>query len=156
LDQLQSLKFTNNTPGKHFKLFLFDLLVLNGHETAFVPLFLRRQKLDALKSTEAIEILESKVVEGVPDTKWEVSGTNTSPVAMVPFQSFKYEPQKAVIERMFQEAKKKGMEGLVLKNNSGVYLDSFREGWYKLKFLRNEDKDTLDVVVMGFDYSKVW
>ncbi|OGK45141.1 hypothetical protein A2957_03365 [Candidatus Roizmanbacteria bacterium RIFCSPLOWO2_01_FULL_38_11] len=63
---------------------------------------------------------------------------------------------KKVIEKMFEEAVSRGLEGIMIKKLDGRYQPGAR-GWNWIKYKRthsNKVTDTFDCLVMGYDYGK--
>jgi DNA ligase-1 len=115
------------------KLFAFELLYIDGKSYLEIPFEERRKKLLAhIKSTGDIfkDILLTAPEEITADEK--------------------------KLELLFDEAISKGLEGIIAKKLSGVYKPGARE-WNWIKFKRSYSSkidDTIDCLVMGFDYGK--
>jgi len=115
------------------KLFAFELLFLNGENLIHTPFSERRKKLAQIikKNNDAVN--------------------NT--VIISPQQTID-DPKK--IELMFDEAITKGLEGILAKKLDGIYQPGAR-GWNWIKFKRSYSskiEDTIDCLVMGYDYGK--
>lgn len=115
------------------KLFVFELLYLEGENYVSQPFTKRRQalasiiKLDKDYSNNSILIAEEKKVSN---------------------------PEE--IETMFDRAISKGLEGIIAKKLNGTYEPGAR-GWNWIKFKRSYSskiEDTIDCLVMGYDYGK--
>ncbi len=115
------------------KLFTFELLYLNGKNYIDIPFIDRRKKLftlikDGAKIADATVFLAAD--ELVDD------------------------PKK--LELMFDDAVTRGLEGIVAKRLDGTYQPGAR-GWNWIKFKRSYSskiEDTIDCLVMGYDYGK--
>ncbi len=115
------------------KLFLFELLYLDGKSFLDVPFVERRKAL--VKSIKPS-------VNLYRDTVFVASDEVT-------------DDQKK-LNLMFEDALSKGLEGIVAKKLSGIYQPGAR-GWNWIKFKRSYSakiKDTIDCLIMGYDYGK--
>lgn len=105
------------------KVFLFDVLYLNGQELLKKPYAERRKILERIiKPNENITLAQGRLVEKVEE-----------------------------LEKLFLEAVSDGCEGLVVKNLSEIYVAGTR-GWRWIKYKRDyksEMADTVDLVVIG-------
>lgn len=115
------------------KLFAFELLYADGVNYVHEPFTKRRKALEAsLKITGDV----------FRDT-----------ILIAP----EHKVDKATqIELLFDDAISKGLEGVVAKKRDGVYQPGAR-GWNWIKFKRSYSAkidDTLDCVVMGYDYGR--
>ena len=160
LDSLQSLKASGNTPGDKFKLFLFDIILRDDEEVAYLPLSIRKESLESLKSSKWIEVIKSKVLKGEPSVIWQASAKphqlpEKRDLKIISFSNFDYSSKTKEITDMFNSAKQRGNEGLVIKDNHGIYTFGGVAGWFKLKCLHEDHVETLDLIVMGGDYSQV-
>lgn len=115
------------------KLFAFELLYANGKNYVDVTFTERRKKLEAIVK-------------------------NTSDVAkdtvIVANDEIVSDPKK--IEIIFDDAITKGLEGIIAKKLDGTYKPGAR-GWNWIKFKRSYSskiEDTIDTLVMGYDYGK--
>jgi len=64
--------------------------------------------------------------------------------------------EESRLEKLFDEAIKKGLEGIIAKKIDGVYKPGVRE-WNWIKYKRSYSakiRDTIDCLVMGYDYGK--
>ncbi|MFA5098759.1 MAG: ATP-dependent DNA ligase [Candidatus Paceibacterota bacterium] len=108
------------------KYFLFDLLYLDGHN--FLGKSLKDRKM-ALKNSFA----KSKMIE---------------------FAEGAITDDLAEIKKRFEDAIKKGNEGIMIKDYSGIYQAGSR-GWLWIKFKKDYQKgtvDTFDLAVVGALY----
>lgn len=115
------------------KLFVFELLYLNGKSYINEPFSKRREKL-------------SKIIKLSRD---EFKG-------LVLIASEKIVSDSKKLEMLFEEAISKGLEGVVAKKLTGIYQPGAR-GWNWIKFKRSYSakiEDTIDCLVMGYDYGK--
>ncbi len=114
------------------KLFVFDMLYLNGKTLLCRPFIERRKALLALTKSTNVH------THTVFITHDEVSD----------------DPKK--IELMFEDALSKGLEGIIAKKLQGIYQPGAR-GWNWIKFKRSYSakiNDTIDCLVMGYDFGK--
>jgi len=115
------------------KLFVFELLYLNGKNNLTVPYRDRRDKME-------------KVIK--------VTGNIRKDVILVsPEQRISDEKK---LEQLFDESISKGLEGIIAKKMNGIYQPGAR-GWNWIKFKRSYSskiEDTIDCVVMGYDFGK--
>ena len=115
------------------KLFAFELLYLNGENYLDVPFVVRRKKLlSVIKTTGDIfkDVLLTAPEEITEDAK--------------------------KLELLFDDAISKGLEGIIAKKLSGIYKPGARE-WNWIKYKRSYSsriEDTIDCLVMGYDYGK--
>lgn len=115
------------------RLFLFELLYLNGESYLRMPYEERRKKLD-------------KIVK-------EGSNLSTGSVVLAPAQTIS---KAKDLDLFFEDALSQNLEGLVAKKRDGIYQPGAR-GWNWIKYKRSYSakiKDTIDCLVMGFDYGK--
>jgi len=115
------------------KLFVFELLVLDGISYIHAPFTTRRG------------ILEQVI------TKQNTAQKNT--IILAPHTIFS---EGSLIETQFDEAVAAGLEGIIAKKLDGVYKPGARE-WSWIKFKRSYSSkihDTVDCVVMGYDVGK--
>lgn len=113
------------------KLFVFDLLYLNGKSYINEPYAERRKQIVALVKNKAEHTL-------------------------VPAESDIFS-EGDKIEHRFEEALSQGLEGIVAKKLDGVYQAGARGyNWIKLKrsYSSSAINDTIDCVVMGYDAGK--
>ena len=108
------------------RLFVFDLLYLDGEDCIPYPLDERRQKLEA-----ALRWTPDDPIQPTPRV---VTG------------------DVATLESYFEEMVQRGLEGLVVKRLDASYQAGQRSfNWVKLKRgYRAELRDTVDVVVVGY------
>ncbi len=108
------------------KLFLFDLLYLNGKSTLDIPTEQRYQMLQKLVPADGV-----------------------SPVAFIEEQRISSAPQ---LEKYFKEIINEGLEGLVVKRPDAKYQPGKRNfNWIKLKRMaEGELEDTIDAVILGY------
>ncbi len=115
------------------KLFVFELLYLNGTSLIETP-FLKRRKelLKVIKKTgdifsETIFLADDKIIN---------------------------KPKE--LDLLFEEAVSKGLEGIVVKKLDGIYQAGAR-GWNWIKYKRSYSsklQDTIDCLVMGYDMGR--
>ncbi len=115
------------------KLFAFELLYLDGKDYINLPYQQRREALETvIKKTKTIESQTILLAEEII-----------------------VEDEKR-IERLFDEAITKGLEGIIAKKLDGVYKPGAR-GWNWIKFKRSYSakiEDSIDCLVMGYDSGK--
>jgi len=115
------------------KLFVFELLYLEGKSYVSEPFSKRRAALLSI-----IDIHSNPVDHGVIPAQEEIID----------------DPKK--LEIMFEDAITKGLEGIVAKKMDGTYQPGAR-GWNWIKLKRSYSSkidDTIDCLVMGYDYGK--
>ncbi len=115
------------------KLFVFELLYLNGDDYTNKPFKERRRALETVIKS-SINVAKSTIFK----TKEIITD----------------DPKKLELE--FEESVADGLEGIVAKKIDGVYQPGAR-GWNWIKFKRSYSsklEDTIDVLVMGYDYGK--
>ncbi|KKQ01569.1 MAG: putative DNA ligase [Candidatus Roizmanbacteria bacterium GW2011_GWA2_36_23] len=115
------------------KLFVFELLNLEGTTYLNVPYIERRRKLE-------------KIIRVTGDIFKDT-------IIVAPEFIAKDEKE---IELEFDDAISKGLEGIIAKKLSGIYQAGAR-GWNWIKFKRSYSakiEDTIDCLIMGFDYGK--
>jgi len=110
------------------KLFIFDLLYLNGESALSLPHEQRRNKLLELfkkYNPEIISVIGEKVIHNTKE-----------------------------LEEYFYENIELGLEGLVVKRPDAIYQPGKRNfNWIKLKReIKGELADTLDCVILGYYY----
>lgn len=115
------------------KLFAFELLFADGKSFIDSPFIERRKKLEqSVKNTgnlveDTIIVADNELIE---------------------------DPKK--IELIFEANITKGLEGIIAKKLDGTYQPGAR-GWNWIKFKRSYSskiEDTIDCLVMGYDYGK--
>ena len=114
------------------RLFVFDLLYLDGKRCIDEPFQERRKRLSQVVRTDS---------------------SGTAPILLAA-DNIVDDPQE--IEQMFDEAIAQGLEGILAKKLDGVYQAGAR-GWNWIKFKRSYSSkidDTIDCLVMGYDYGK--
>lgn len=113
------------------KMFTFDILYLDGKNYIDEPYTVRRAQIDRLigfKKNKTILASESKVLDSAK-----------------------------AIEQTFEESITHGLEGIMAKKLDGVYQAGARGmNWVKFKrsYASSALNDTVDCVVMGYDYGK--
>lgn len=115
------------------KFFAFDVLYLNGKNLLQTPFRARREGL--LKA----------IKEGANVTKDTILVAQGEIVG-----------EEKKIELLFEDSLSKGLEGIVAKRLEGTYQPGARN-WNWIKFKRSYSKkvkDTIDCLVMGYDYGK--
>ncbi len=115
------------------KLFAFELLYADGKNYVSEPFTKRREELVKRIKNTGDRALDTVIV--ADDTVIE-------------------DPHK--LEMMFDDAITKGLEGIVAKKLDGTYQPGAR-GWNWIKFKRSYSSkidDTIDCLVMGYDYGK--
>lgn len=115
------------------KLFVFELLYLEGENYINQPLALRKKALEKIISPD------TKIADGT------IFQAHEERIA---------DPHK--IELMFEDAISRGLEGIIAKKIDGTYKPGAR-GWNWIKFKRSYSSkidDTIDCVVMGYDFGK--
>ena len=115
------------------RLFIFDLLFHNGKSYIDEKFSERRKKLASLITS---------------------SSSNKKNLVLLSEDVLVKDP--AVVEKMFDDAIEKGLEGILAKKVDGVYQAGAR-GWNWIKFKRSYTSkidDTIDCLVMGYDFGK--
>jgi DNA ligase 1 len=110
------------------KLFAFDLLVMNDRNLLFESYVTRRSLLDkVIKEGDIIQIAQGTKVESSQE-----------------------------LERIFQDAVSRGLEGVMAKKLQGIYQAGARDfNWIKYKrSYQSKLDDTVDAVVMGYDFGQ--
>jgi len=115
------------------KFFAFELLYKNGKNYINEPFFKRR------------EILEESIIT-----------TKNISVDTILIANQEEVVKEGRLEAMFDEAVKKNLEGVLAKKKDGVYKPGAREwNWIKYKkSYSSKINDTIDCLVMGYDYGK--
>lgn len=109
-------------------LFAFDCLYLDGQSLISKPYTARREKLSGLfKPGDTIRVAEETVTD---------------------------DPKK--VEEIFNDAITRGLEGIMAKKLEGTYRAGARDfNWIKYKrSYSTKLSDTIDTLVMGFDYGQ--
>ncbi|MCX7996186.1 MAG: ATP-dependent DNA ligase [Patescibacteria group bacterium] len=117
------------------KMFVFELLYLNGESYIDRPYVERRQRIN--------EIMGNGHDKHIRNT-------------IIPAESIVLNDASA-IEHKFEESVTEGLEGIIAKKLDGVYQAGARGyNWVKFKrsYATSALKDTLDCVVMGYDFGK--
>jgi DNA ligase-1 len=115
------------------KLFVFELLLLNGESYIHRPFIERRKKLDHIVSAQ--------------------STPQKNTVILAPHELLS-DPTR--VEESFDSAVGAGLEGIIAKKLDGLYRPGARE-WNWIKFKRSYSSkihDTVDCLVMGYDAGK--
>ncbi len=115
------------------RLFCFEMLYLDGKNFINEPFEKRRQSLEQIVKTSR-------------DLKKDV-------IAVADQEKVSQEDR---LEELFDEAIKKGLEGVLAKKINGIYKPGAREwNWIKYKkSYSSKIKDTIDCLVMGYDLGK--
>lgn len=114
------------------KLFLFDVLMVEGKNLLPVPFAQRRI------------LLSQSFVKGKKDAA----------TVLVADEQMVDDPKK--LELLFEEAVSKGLEGVIAKKLDGVYRAGARE-WNWIKYKKSYSSkltDTVDCLIMGYDVGK--
>lgn len=110
------------------KLICFELLYLNGRNFIHESYAVRRKKLEeVLGKGETLLLSEEKIVDNPED-----------------------------LEKIFQDAISRGLEGVMAKRLDGAYQAGAR-GWNWIKYKRSYSgklEDTIDALVMGYDFGQ--
>ncbi|MEW6295103.1 MAG: ATP-dependent DNA ligase [Candidatus Diapherotrites archaeon] len=119
-------KYEIGEKAKEFplKLFVFDVMMLNGKNFMNEPFKERRKLLEEIiKKGETIELTESIVTD---------------------------DPKK--INAFFEECVQRGLEGIIAKDLNAKYIAGARKfAWIKLKrSYKGELSDTVDAVIIGY------
>lgn len=107
------------------KLICFDLLYIEGKNLIPEPYEVRRKNLEKILTTDDILLLSEETIIDDPED----------------------------LEKIFQEAISRGLEGVMAKRLDGVYQAGAR-GFNWIKYKRSYSgklEDTIDAVVMGYD-----
>lgn len=115
------------------KLFTFELLYADDEIFIDKPLTARREKLESV----------IRVSKNIFDDTILVAPKNLVDTG-------------SKIEELFEDAIARGLEGIIAKKLTGVYQAGAR-GWNWIKFKRSYSSkinDTIDCVVMGYDFGK--
>ncbi len=115
------------------KLFVFEILYLNGKNCLNVPYIERRRELE-------------KVVR--------VTGDIFKDTILIAPEHIVSDEKK--LEILFDDALTRGLEGIIAKKLDGIYQPGAR-GWNWIKFKRSYSskiEDTIDTLVMGYDYGR--
>ena len=115
------------------KLFAFELLYLNGKNFIKIPFIERRKALE--QSIKKNKNINEQII--IVDDQEEVD-------------------QEERLEKIFDKAIKKKLEGVIAKKIDGIYQPGAR-GWNWIKYKRSYSakiNDTIDCLVMGYDYGR--
>ncbi len=115
------------------RLFVFDLLYLGGKSYINQEFKKRREQLEKLVKVSGNQIIDTILL--APQTI-EDNGGN--------------------IEKRFDEAVSKNLEGIIAKKLDGIYKPGARE-WNWIKFKKSYSSkidDTIDCLIMGYDFGK--
>lgn len=115
------------------RLFLFEIIYLNGDSLLRTPLSTRREKLEHIISKKISK--KNNVVVVAPAEKI------SKPI---------------LLEEFFEDAIGKNLEGIIAKKLDGIYQPGAR-GWNWIKYKKSYSSkinDTLDCLVMGYDLGK--
>lgn len=128
--------FSKNVP---LRLVTFDCLYLNGKSLINEPYSERRRILEELIKNHSLEKNDSSL-----------NGKIIVAVEM------KIVDKPEELEKLFDQALKKGLEGIMAKKVDGVYQAGARGwNWIKLKgSYTGKLNDTVDAVVMGYDFGQ--
>lgn len=113
------------------KLFLFDILYINGESMLSSTHEQRRKKLTALVNKYSLNSTILAIEE-------------------------KYTPDVKSLENYFNEQISKGLEGLVVKKPNSIYQPGKRNfNWIKLKrHIQGHLDDTIDAVILGYYFGR--
>ena len=106
------------------KLFLFDVMYVDGESYLEKPLWERREKLEEIvKEGDIIRLSEQKIIDNPTD-----------------------------LENFFEEKISQGLEGIIAKDLDAPYIAGARKfAWIKLKrSYKGSLDDTLDLVIIGY------
>ncbi len=107
-------------------LFCFDILYVNGKDYTTEPYKKRRKELEKIFPKGVLKLSECKVVS---------------------------EPKE--LEKLFKDAQKKGLEGVMAKDLEAPYTAGKRKfAWIKLKKSYGKSVDTIDGVIVGYFLGK--
>jgi len=115
------------------KLFMFELLYLNGKNFLKVPYLQRRRELEKVLKLSG-DIFKDTVL--------------TTPERVI--------SEGNELEILFDDSVSKGLEGIMAKKLDGIYQPGAR-GWNWIKYKRSYSskiEDTIDCLVMGYDSGK--
>lgn len=116
------------------KFFVFELLYKNGKSLLDLPFISRRKQLKSSIKNESVRI--------------------KSDILIFPQETIAQTAHD--IELFFHDSISRGLEGVMIKKQDGIYQPGAR-GWNWIKYKRSYSKginDTIDCVVMGYDYGK--
>jgi len=103
-------------------LFCFDVLYVNGKDYTTEPYEKRRKQLEKIFPKGILKLSECKIIE---------------------------KPKE--LEKLFKEAQKKGLEGIMAKDLEAPYTAGKRKfAWIKLKKSYGKSVDTIDGVIVGY------
>lgn len=107
------------------QLFVFDVMYLDGKETMSLKFSERRKLIEKIvKKGSAIKLTESITADSYKE-----------------------------IDKFFEDAVKKGLEGIIAKDLNAKYIAGARKfAWIKLKkSYKGQMNDSIDVVIIGYD-----
>ena len=132
------------------RLVTFEILYLNGESLLEQPYESRRKKLEEIfKNPEA----KGKKLKTQKEMKLEQKKLEKKTVVVSEIQ-VSDRPDK--IDEIFTLSVKKGLEGIMAKRLDGVYQAGAR-GWNWIKYKKSYNsqlEDTIDAVVMGYDFGQ--
>ena len=133
------------------KVFLFDILAIDGKSLLDLPNEKRREILESITPLNppltphlAVRIERGDVRGGNPKGEGDT----------VQLMERKIVNSEIEIEKFFQKALKDGTEGIIAKKLNGEYAAGSRDfNWikYKKSYQKSALSDTLDVMIMGYD-----
>jgi DNA ligase-1 len=115
------------------KLFVFEILYIDGESLLQTPFTERRKKLEKAVKPSAKAVSDTILL--APDTTTD-------------------DPKE--LELLFDDAITNGLEGMIVKKMDGIYQPGAR-GFNWIKFKKSYGSsigDTIDCLVMGYDYGK--
>ncbi|KKQ23688.1 MAG: putative DNA ligase [Candidatus Roizmanbacteria bacterium GW2011_GWC1_37_12] len=115
------------------RLFSFELLYKDGENFINRPFIERRKALESSIATKRDLLKETVVIADEEEVE-----------------------NQEKLEKLFDEALEKGLEGVLAKKITGIYKPGARE-WNWIKYKRSYSskiKDTIDCLVMGYDFGK--
>ncbi|MEO6509061.1 MAG: ATP-dependent DNA ligase, partial [Patescibacteria group bacterium] len=115
------------------KLFVFELLYVDGENLLQVPFSERRKKLE--KAVKPAATAAKDTILLAPDTTTDDPKT---------------------LDILFEDALTEGLEGMIVKKLDGIYQPGARGfNWIKFKKSYGSNvNDTIDCLVMGYDFGK--
>ena len=122
-------KYGIETMSKDFplRLFVFDIMFLDGKDLTLVPYSVRRKTLLKLVSSSSILLPSDQIITDSPKK----------------------------LEEYFQQCISEGLEGIIAKDLSAPYVAGARKfAWIKLKKSYGAMADTVDAVIVGYYLGK--
>ena len=122
-------KYGIETMSKDFplRLFVFDIMFLDGKDLTLVPYSVRRKTLLKLVSGSSILLPSDQIITDSPKK----------------------------LEEYFQQCISEGLEGIIAKDLSAPYVAGARKfAWIKLKKSYGAMADTVDAVIVGYYLGK--